>query len=73
MVLLILLTAGAVEVVVVVVVVVVEVVVVVCCRRSSLGLAVTMGNGFKMDSLSPCFRSMGLSEDREQEEVEEER
>lgn len=34
---------------------------VVCCLRSCLGLAVTSGNGFKMDSLSPCFRSMGLS------------
>lgn len=42
--------------------------VVVCCLRSCLGLAVTSGNCFKMDSLSACFRSMGLSEDREQEE-----
>ena len=46
---------------------------VVCCRRSCLGLAVTRANGFKMDSLSPCFRSMGLSEDTEQEEEEEEK
>lgn len=46
---------------------------VVCCRRSCLGLAVTRANGFKMDSLSPCFRSMGLSEDREREEEEEEK
>lgn len=39
--------------------------VVVCCGlRSCLGLTVTRGNVFKMDSLSPFFRSMGLSEDR---------
>lgn len=42
----------------------------VCCLRSCLGLAVTRGNGFKMDSLSPCFRSMGLSEDRGEQEEE---
>ena len=41
-----------------------------CCLRSCLGLAVTRGNGFKMDSLPPCFKSMGLSEDREQQEKE---
>lgn len=44
--------------------------VVVCCFRSGLGLAVTRGNSFKKDSLSPCFRSMGLSEDREKQEEE---
>lgn len=42
--------------------------VVVCCLRSSLGLAVTRANGFRKDSLSPCLRSMGFSEDREEEE-----
>lgn len=43
---------------------------VVCCLRSCLGLAVTRGNRFKMDSLSPCLRSMGLSEDRKEQEEE---
>lgn len=32
--------------------------------RSCLGLAVTGGNGFKMDSFSLCLTSVGLSEDR---------
>lgn len=41
--------------------------VVVSCLRSCLGFAVTKAKGFKMDSLSPCFGSMGLSEDRQQE------
>lgn len=44
------------------------VVVVVCCLRSCFGLDVTIGKGFKMDSLSPCLRSMGLSEARARKE-----
>lgn len=44
---------------------------VVCGLRSCLGLAVTRVKGLKMDSLSPCVRSMGLSEDRGNEEEEE--
>lgn len=39
-------------------------VVVVCCLGCCLGLAVTSGNGFKIDAFSPCFRSMSLSEDK---------
>lgn len=42
--------------------------VVVCCWCLSFGFGVTGRNDFKVDSLPPCFRSIGLSEDRVQEE-----
>lgn len=46
--------------------------VVVSCLRSCLGLGVTAGRFFKMASLSLSFGSLGLSEDREMKEKEEE-